>query len=149
MQAMPPFMSTAPRPYNMSPSISLAKGRMLPGRFVARRHHVGVAGQHEIGLGGADAGVKIFNVVRAWLREGHAVHGEARRLQGRLQKRQRAAFRRRHRRTAHEIAGKGYGIGGHAGIRDSGSGPYSFDPGVPRRQPSSMKYQIPTPNIAI
>ena len=41
------------------------------------------------------------------------MHGEARRLQRAFEKRQRAAFRRRHRAAAEQIAGEGDGIGGH------------------------------------
>ena len=40
---------------------------MRPGRLVARRHHVGVAGEHEMRRGRADAGVEILDVGGAGL----------------------------------------------------------------------------------
>ena len=89
------------------------KRRMRPGLLIAGRHHIGVAGEHEMRRGGADAGVEIFHVVGAGLAERHAVHGKAGGLQHGFEKLERAAFRRRHRAAAQEIAGNGYGIGGH------------------------------------
>ena len=87
---------------------------MRPGFLVARRHHVGVAREHQVRRGGADARVEIFDVVGAGLAERHAMHGEAGRLQRLFEKRKRAAFRRRHRRAAQQIAGDSGGIGGHS-----------------------------------
>ena len=147
--------------------------RMRPRLGIAGRHHVGVAGEHQMRRARADAGVEVLDVGGAGLGERHPVHGEARALQQRFEKRQRAAFRRRHRRAANQIAGDGDGIGGwscsgfirpcaahvnsaaQAGVRDrrhgrgaSGSGPYGLAPMVPRRQPSSTKAQTPMANAA-
>ena len=80
------------------------EGRMRPRRFVAGRHDVGVAGEHQMRRAVADAGVEILHVRRADVRKGHAMHGEAGGAERLLQHGERAAFRRRHRRTAQEIA---------------------------------------------
>ena len=89
------------------------KRRMRPGLLVAGRHHVGVAGEHQVRRRRADAGVEIFHVVGARLVKRHAMYGEAGGLQCAFEKRQRAAFRRRHRPAAQQIAGNGDGVGGH------------------------------------
>ena len=89
------------------------KRRMCPGLFVARRYHVGMAGEHEMRRGIADAGIEILHVVRAGLAERHAVHREAGRLQGAFEELERAAFRRRDGTAAQQIAGNGDGIGRH------------------------------------
>ena len=57
--------------------------RMRPVRLVARRHHVGVAGEHQMRRGGADAGVEVLDSVGAGLREGDAMDREARALRAR------------------------------------------------------------------
>ena len=44
--------------------------RMRPGLLVARRHHVGVAGEHQVGRRRADAGVEVLHHVLARLAEG-------------------------------------------------------------------------------
>ncbi len=82
---------------------------MRPGLLVAGRHDVGMAGEHQVRRRRADAGIEIFHVVRARLVERHAMHGEASGLQGGFEERERAAFRRRHRAAAQQIAGKGEG----------------------------------------
>ena len=89
--------------------------RMRPRRFVAGRHDVGMAGEQQIGLGEADARVKIIDRRGAGLVEHRAVHGKSRLRQQALQKAQRAAFLRRDGAAADKIAGDGDGIGGHAG----------------------------------
>ena len=76
-----------------------------------------MAGEHQMRRGVADAGVEILHVVGTRLAEGHAMHGEAGGLQRRFEKLERAAFRRRHRAAAQQIAGKGDGIGGHSVLR--------------------------------
>ena len=63
--AMPPFMSTAPRPIQHAVRDFAGERRMRPGRFVARRHHIGMAGEHQMRRAGADAGVEILHVRRA------------------------------------------------------------------------------------
>ena len=47
--------------------------RMAPARLVARRHHVGMAGEHQMRRGGADARVEIFHRIGAGLLEGDAM----------------------------------------------------------------------------
>ena len=86
-----------------------------PPRLVAGRHHVGVAGEHEVRPAGADAGIEVLDVVGASFGKGHALDGEAGTFQPIGEIAERTTFRRRHRRTAQEIAGEGDGIGGHLG----------------------------------
>ena len=135
--------------------------RMPPRRFIAGRHHVGMAGKYQIGFFAADAGIKIIDGRCARLGERHAMHGEAGLRQHALQIGQRAAVLRRYRAAADRIAGDGDGIGGHAQehrarhapvnsrrstvrrpARLSGSGPKRLYPEVPRRQPISTKPQM-------
>ena len=89
------------------------EGRMLPCRLVARRHHVGMSGEHQVGRGAADAGVEILHIVGARLLEGHAEHGEAGGLEHTFEIIERAAFIWRDRAATQQIAGNGEGIGGH------------------------------------
>ena len=58
--------------------------RLRPGGVVAGRHHVGVAGEHEMRRAGADAGVEVLDRRGAGLREGDAVDREARGLAARF-----------------------------------------------------------------
>src|SRR5260221_3142232 len=90
------------------------KWRMLPGFFVARRRHVGIAGKYKLRLFCAYAGVEIFDVFGAGLAERHAMHGETCGFQNALEKRERAAFRRRDPRAAQQIAGNGDRIGSNS-----------------------------------
>src|SRR5512144_599004 len=53
------------------------KRRMLPRLLIARWHHVGMPGDHQIRRGGSDAGIKIFDIVSPWLAKRHAMHREA------------------------------------------------------------------------
>ena len=92
--------------------------RMRPFRFVARRHHVGVAGEDEVRARGADAGVEILDRRGAGLLEGDAVDGEAGAPQRRLDQAERTAFRRRDRAAAQEVAGKQHRV--RRGIRHAG-----------------------------
>jgi len=89
------------------------KGRVFPRRLVARRHHVGMAGEHQMRACRADAGVEILHVVRARLLEGHAMHGETGSFQRGFEELERTAFGRRDGTAAQQIAGDGNGIGGH------------------------------------
>lgn len=89
--------------------------RMLPRFLVARRHHIGMPGEHQIGRGAADAGVEILDVVGAGFVEGHAMHGEAGGLEHAFEIVERAAFIWRDRAAAQQIAGDSNGIGGHGG----------------------------------
>ena len=86
------------------------KRRVRPRFGVAGRHNVGVAGEHQMRPARADPGVEVFDVGGAGLRERHPVHREARPLERRFQKAQRAAFGRRDRRAAQQILGDGDGI---------------------------------------
>ena len=89
--------------------------RMRPRCLVAGRHHVGMAGEHQVRRSGADAGVEILHVGRAGFGEGHAVGGEARGLQQCFQIAERAAFRGCHGGTAQQVLRDGDRIGcGHA-----------------------------------
>ena len=48
--------------------------RVMPGRFVAGRHHIGMAGEYEIGLPLADARVEIVDRRSAGLGKGRTLH---------------------------------------------------------------------------
>src|SRR5262249_46542572 len=54
------------------------KWRMLPARFVARRDHVSMPGEDEMRACGSYAGIKIFHIIGAGLREDGAMDGESR-----------------------------------------------------------------------
>ena len=141
-----------------------AERRMPPCRLVARRHHVGVPGEHQIRPCVADAGIKVVDRRGAGLGEGGTMHGKSRLRECLLQISERPALCRRHRPAADEIAGNRDGIGAHGlqghelplparfaprnQVFSSGSGPYLFGPGVPRRKPSSISTARPmTPTI--
>ena len=125
--------------------------RMRPGRFVAGRHHVGMAGEHQMRRVGADAGVEVLDRRGAGLREGDAMDVEARAFEHALNKRQ--ARRLRPASPCGSAAGRGQGsvsaVGGpwrafsgskpgastrrYAEFAPIGSGPYWLAPTVPRR----------------
>ncbi len=84
-----------------------------PPRLVARRDHIGMAGEHEIRPAAADARIEVLDVVGSGLGERDALDREAGALEPIGKIGERAAFRRRHRGTAQEITGEGDGIGGH------------------------------------
>jgi len=86
--------------------------RMLPRRLVSGRHHVGMAGERQMRPLRADARVQILDIVGAGFRKHHPMHGETGLLQDRLEIGERAAFRRRHRRTTDELARESYGVNG-------------------------------------
>ena len=107
-------MSTAPRPY-ISPLCDRGgEGRMRPRRLVADRHHVGVAGKHQMRPVAGAAGVEVLDVGRAVLGEDRPLDREAERLQHRFQRRQRAALGRRDRRAADQRGEVLGGIGRQA-----------------------------------
>jgi hypothetical protein len=89
-----------------------AKRRVRPGCFVAGRHHVGVAREHEMRAPASDAGVEILDIGRAGLAESDAIHREAGARQHARQIGQRAALGRRHRGAADEVARDRDGVGG-------------------------------------
>src|SRR5262245_44990249 len=88
------------------------KWRILPCFFVARRHHVGVTREYQIGPVGTDAGVKIFHGVVAGFSKRHAMNGEASLLEQAFKERQRSAFDRRDCPAAQELAGNDDGLDG-------------------------------------
>ena len=75
-----------------------------PGRQVAHRHDVGMAGKAEVLSTFPDAGIKIGHVVGAGLGEIHALAGEAQRQQRALQQFQCTRLARRHALAAHQRA---------------------------------------------
>ena len=111
LQAMPPFMSTAPRPYSMPSFTSPENAPWRPGGFVAGRHHVGMAGEGDVRRLGADARIEIVDVGGAGLAEGDAVHLEAGGLQHAFEHAERAGVGGRYGRAADEVAGNGEGVG--------------------------------------
>ncbi len=90
-----------------------AERRMLPRRLVARRHHVGMAGEHEIGFFVADPREQVLDRRGAGLGKRHAVNGKSRFRQQLLQIGERPTLLRRDRPAADKIASDGDGIGGH------------------------------------
>ncbi len=90
------------------------KGRMGPVLLGAGRHHVGVAGEHEMRARVADARIEVFDRRGPGLGEHDAMDGKARAFQDVLDQSERAALDRRDRRTAQEIAGERDRIGGGA-----------------------------------
>jgi len=89
--------------------------RMFPRRFVARRHDVGVAGEHESGFGVAGARVEVFDRRSARRGECQALHRKSTLLQNALQIGERPALLRRDRAAADKRAGNGDRIGIHDG----------------------------------
>ena len=88
------------------------KRRMRPGAFVARRHHVGMAGEYDVRRGRCRCGHRDFRrrrvpgslkVMRCTVKPGA--------FQQVVEIAQRAAFRRRHRRAAQQFLGDGKRIG--------------------------------------
>ena len=105
--------------------------QMAPRRLIARRHDVGMAGEHEIGFFGADPREQIFDRRGAGLGEGRAMNGKPRFRQHPLQIRERPALLGRNRAAADEIAGDGDGIGGHVRVNSSPAGPGRMGSGQP------------------
>ena len=110
---MPPFMSTAPRPYRTPSLTSASKGSARPGGRVAGRHHVGVAGETEVGRGGPAPGVEVLDprllALAARPLEGHAAAGEAQLGQDALQHVHGARVGGRHRGPADQVAASSTG----------------------------------------
>ena len=65
---------------------------VAPGRLVADRHHVGVAGKGDVRRGIAEAGIEVVDVLGAGFAEGHAVQLEAGGLQQVFKNTQRAGI---------------------------------------------------------
>ena len=72
---------------------------MRPGGLIADRHHIGMSGKSQMRATIADAGEQIVDTVRS-LTKGKPRAGKAKRRQLSLEKVERAAFQRCHRRTA-------------------------------------------------
>ncbi len=84
-------MSTAPRPY-ISPlrtSAGGAEGRQRPGRFVAHRHHIGMAGEHQMRAVARLPCIEVLDIRRAVFREGRPVGRKTHRREHFGQRRQR------------------------------------------------------------
>ena len=78
------------------------EGRMRPGGFVAGRHHVGVAGEHQMRAVAGAPRIEVLDVRRAVFRKHRPLDGKAERLQHLLQRAQRTAFGGRHGGAADE-----------------------------------------------
>ena len=83
-----------------------SEGIAGPDRTLARRHHVSMAGEAEVGPALAPLGVKIVDRRSSPLLEGQAVAGEAERLERALQHVEGAAVFRCHALAADQRAGK-------------------------------------------
>ena len=116
------------------------EGRVQPGLGITRRHHVGVSGETQVRTGIAMAGEQIVHVRRAFLGEGQAVAGEARRRQCHLQHFQGARVLRRHGGAADQCLRQRHGVGSvrHRFIppRRSGCAPGFPAPPAPLRPPA-------------
>src|SRR5262249_24036583 len=82
-----------------------------PGALVARRHHVGVAGEGDVRPFAADPRIEVVDVGGAGLGEGHAVAGEAGCGERLCKHPQRTGVGRGYRGAANEITGNGESIG--------------------------------------
>ena len=103
-----------------------------PGFEIARRHDIGVSGEAEMRAARANARVEVLHIRRTGFRERHAVHGETAPLQHAGEILQRAAFGRRHRRTADQVAGDRERVAGHESERFGQTGLFQdFIGGVP------------------
>ncbi len=71
-----------------------SKRRVPPGRLIARRHHIGMAGEHQIGFFRADAREQILDRRGAGLGENGAMDGKSRPRQHLLQIGERPALHR-------------------------------------------------------
>jgi len=87
------------------------KRRVGPFRLLARRHHVGVAGEDEMRADTADAGIEVLDRGRARFGEGDAMDVEADGFQNTFDHAECAAVRRRHRRATEQVARERGGIG--------------------------------------
>ena len=83
---------------------------MRPCGFVARRHHVGMAGKGDVRRLSADAGIEIVDVGGAGFAEGDAMHLEAGVFQQAFEDAERAGIGGGYGRAADEVAGNGNGI---------------------------------------
>jgi hypothetical protein len=81
------------------------KRAMAPGGLVARRHHVGMAGEGDVRRLVTDTGVEIVDIGGAGLGEGDAVHLEADRFKNVFENAERAGVGRGDGRAADQIAG--------------------------------------------
>jgi hypothetical protein len=86
------------------------KGVDPPGRRIARRHHVRVAGIAQVRAGRAQSCIEVFHVRRTGLGKGHAMTGEAKFLQPGLQQIERAPLDRGNARAAYQRLGELDGI---------------------------------------
>ena len=103
--AMALFMSTAPRPISTPSTTSAPKASFDQAAASPTGHNVGVAGEAEIGPGGAVAGVEVLD-----LAELHPPTGETQPLQGVLDDGHRAGVGGGHRRAADQLAGQFDGV---------------------------------------
>ena len=68
------------------------KGRVFPVAFIAGRHDVGMAREHQVRAVARLARIEVFDIGRAFIAEDGPLHRKPHRLQHRFQCRQRAAF---------------------------------------------------------
>ncbi len=90
--------------------------RLRPRRLVARRHHIGVAGEDDMRRAGSDARIEVVDVGGARFAEGDAMGGKARCFQHGIDHPQRAGIGRRHRGATNQVTGQGNGICAHGSL---------------------------------
>ncbi len=83
---------------------------MGPGRLVAGRHHVGMAGKGDVRRRAADAGIEVVDIGGAGFGKDDAVHLEAGGFQQCFENAKRAGIGGRDGRAADQVAGNGNGI---------------------------------------
>ncbi len=74
---MAPFMSEAPRPKILALRDLAGKRIEAPAVHIARRHHVGMAGEDEVRRAVADPGEEIVDIGRAGLVEDFALRKQS------------------------------------------------------------------------
>ncbi len=79
------------------------EGAVAPGGFVARRYHVGVAGERDVRRLRADPGIEIVDIGGPGLAEGDAVDLEAVGFEESFENAERAGVGRRDGRTADQV----------------------------------------------
>src|SRR5262245_15824400 len=100
------------------------EGAMRPGAFIARRHHVGMAGKGDVGRLRANARIEIVDIGGAGLAEDDAVRFESRAFQDGFENAQRPGIGRGYGWAADEGLGNRDGISHVPGLtRMAGGGP--------------------------
>ena len=110
LQAMPPFMSTAPRPYRKPSLTSPENAPWLQAASSPAGTTSVCPAKLMCGTLLADPGIEIVDIGGAGFAEGDAMHLEAGSFQDVFENSQRAGVGRGDGRAPHEVAGNGNGV---------------------------------------